>query len=115
MLNTPKWSKTDERQLFGPDTVKEAEEQVCIVRDRLKAAQSHQKSYYDRHHREESYNIDEKAYLRVALLKRTQRFCIKGKLAPRYIGPFRILAKHGEVAYQIELPPHLSRVHDVFH
>src|SRR3954466_13130361 len=92
--------------------IKEAEEKVSIVRDRLKAAQSHPKSYYDRHHREESYNFDEKAYLRVTPLKGTQRFGIKGKLAPRYIGPFRILAKRGEVAYQLELPPYLSRVHD---
>ena len=70
--------------------IKEAGEQFCIVRDRLKAAQSRQKSYYDRHHREESYNIDKKACLRVTPLKGTQRFGIKGKLAPRYIGPFRI-------------------------
>src|SRR3954469_22638694 len=62
-----------------------------------------------------SYNLDEKAYHRVTPLKGTQRFGIKGKLAPRYIGPFRILAKRGEVAYQLELTPHLSRVHDVFH
>src|SRR3954466_3119969 len=95
--------------------IKEAEEQVCIVRDRLKAAQSRQKRYYDRHHREESYNIDEKAYLRLTPLTATQRFGIKGKLAPCYIGPFCILAKHGEVAYQLELPPHFSRVHEVFH
>ena len=59
--------------------------------------------------------MDEKAYLRDTPLKGTQRFGIKGKLAPRYIGPFRIIAKRGEVAYQLELPPHLSRVHDVFH
>src|SRR4051812_35429969 len=59
--------------------------------------------------------MDEKAYLRVTPLKGTQRFSIKGKLAPCYIGPFRILAKRGEVSYQLELPPHLSRVHDVFH
>src|SRR4051812_18024016 len=95
--------------------IKEEEEKVCIVLDRLKAAQYRQKSYYDRHHREESYNLDEKAYLRVTPLKGTQRFGIKAKLAPRYIGPFRIIAKRGEVAYQLELPPHLSRVHDVFH
>src|SRR3954462_15811908 len=95
--------------------INEAEEQVRIVRDQLKAAQSRQKSYYDRHHRQESYNVGEKAYFRVTPLKGTQRFGIKGKLAPRYIGPFRILAKHGQVAYQLELPPHLSRVHDVFH
>src|SRR3954464_9269806 len=95
--------------------IKEAEEQVRIVRNRLKAAQSRQKSYYDRHHREESYNLDEKAYLRVTPLMGTQRFGIKGKLAPCYIGSFRIIAKRGEVAYQLEPPPHLSRVHDVLH
>src|ERR1041385_7209972 len=59
------WSETGERQLFGTDMIKEAEEQVRIVRDQLKAAQSRQKSYYDHHHRQESYNLDEKAYLRV--------------------------------------------------
>src|ERR1041385_8131901 len=95
--------------------IKEAEEQVRIVREKLKTAQSRQKSYYDPHHREESFNLDEKAYLRVTPLKGTHRFGIKGKLAPCYIGTFRILAKRGEVAYQLELPPHFSRVHDVFH
>jgi len=62
-----------------------------------------------------TFEVGDKAYLRVTPLKGTHRFGIKGKLAPRYIGPFRILAKRGEVAYQLELPPHLSRVHDVFH
>src|SRR3954465_14855275 len=103
MSNTLNWSETGERQFFGPDMIKEAEEQVCIVRDRLKAAQSRKKSYYDCHHRQESYNMDEKAYLQVTPLKGTQRFGIKGKLAARYIEPFRILAKRGEVAYQLEL------------
>ena len=88
--------------------IKEAEEQVRIVHEQLKTAQSRQKRYYDRHHRKESYNLDEKAYLRVTSPKGTQRFGIKGKLAPHYIGPFRILAKREEVAYQLELPPHLS-------
>src|SRR3954467_13368062 len=95
--------------------IQDAEEQVHIVREKLKTAQSRKKSYYDRHHREESFNLDEKAYLRVTPLKDTHRFGIKDKLAPRYIGPFRIIAKSGEVAYQLELPPHLSQVHDVFH
>src|SRR3954467_11000388 len=109
------WPETGERQLFGLDMIKQAEDQVCIVRDQLKAAHSRQKSYYDRHHRKESYNMVDKAYLRVTPLKGTQHFGIKGKLAPRYIRPFRILAKRGQVAYQLELPPHLSRLHDVFH
>ena len=109
------WSETGERQFFGPDMIQEAEEQVRIVREKLKTAQSRQKSQYDRKHKAMTFEVDEKAYLRVTPLKGTHRFGIKGKLAPRYIGPFRILAKRGEVAYQLELPPHLSRVHDVFH
>ena len=109
------WSETGERQFFGPDMIQEAEEQVRIVREKLKTAQSRQKSQYDRKHKAMTFEVDEKAYLRVTPLKGTHRFGIKGKLAPRYIRPFRILAKRGEVAYQLELPPHLSRVHDVFH
>ena len=108
------WSETGERQFFGPDMIQEAEEQVRIIRENLKTAQSRRKSQYDRRHKEVAYEVGDKAYLRVTPLKGTHRFGIKGKLAPRYIGPFRILAKRGEVAYQLELPPHLSRVHDVF-
>jgi hypothetical protein len=48
-------------------------------------------------------------------MRGTQRFKVKGKLAPRYVGPFKILNRKGEVAYQLELPPQLSDVHDVFH
>src|ERR1041385_1790855 len=66
------WSETVERQFFGPDMIKEAEGQVRIVRDQLKAAQSRQKSYYDRHHRQESYNLDEK----VIRPKRIYNFCL---------------------------------------
>ena len=61
------------------------------------------------------YQPGEQAYLRVTPMKGTHHFGIKGKLSPRYIGPFRIVARRGEVAYQLELPPHLSQVHDVFH
>ena len=102
------WSETSERQFFGPDMIQEAEEQVRIIRENLKTAQSRQKSQYDRRHKEVAYEVGDKAYLRVTLLKGTHRFGIKDKLAPRYIGPFRILAKRGEVAYQLELPPHIS-------
>jgi hypothetical protein len=62
-----------------------------------------------------SYEIGEKAYLRVTPLKGIHRFGIKGKLAPRYVGPFPILAKRGELAYQLELPSTFPDVHDVFH
>ena len=82
------WSETGERQFFGPDMIQEAEEQVRIVREKLKTAQSRQKSQYDRKHKAMTFEVDEKAYLRVTPLKGTHRFGIKGKLAPRYIGPF---------------------------
>ena len=97
------WSETGERQLFGPDMIQEAEEQVRVIHEKLKTAQSRQKSQYDRKHKLMTYEVGEKAYLRFTPLKGTHRFSIKGKLAPRYIGPFRILAKRGEVAYQLEL------------
>ena len=61
------------------------------------------------------YQPGEQAYLRVTPMRGTHRFGIKGKLAPRYIGPFRILSRRGPVAYRLELPPNLSQVHDVFH
>jgi hypothetical protein len=109
------WSETRERQFFGPDMIKEAEDQVRIIRECLKTAQSRQKSYYDRHHQDVSYEIGEKAYLRVTPLKGVHHFGIKGKLAPRYVGPFPILAKRGELAYQLELPSTFSDVHDMFH
>ena len=73
--------------------IQEAEEQVRIIHENLKTVQSRQKSQYDHSHKEVAYEIGDKAYLRVTPLKGTHCFGIKGKLAPRYIGPFRILAK----------------------
>ena len=73
--------------------IQEAEEQVRVIRENLKTAQSRQKSQYDRSHKEVPYEVGDKAYLRVNPLKVTHRFGIKGKLAPHYIGPFLILAK----------------------
>ena len=61
------------------------------------------------------YQPGDQAYLHVTPMKGTHHFGIKGKLAPRYIGPFKVLAKRGEVAYLLELPEKLSKVHDVFH
>ena len=86
-----------------------------IIRDNLKIAQSRQKSYYDSKHRDMVYVTGDKAYLRVTPLRGTHRFGVKGKLAPRYVGPFTVLSRRGENAYRLELPEKLSKVHDVFH
>jgi hypothetical protein len=100
--------------VFGPDIIREAKEQVQLIRDRLKATQSRQKSYANPKRHELVFNVGDFAYLHVTPLKGMHRFHVKGKLAPRYIGPFNILACRGEVSYQLELPCELSDFHDVF-
>jgi hypothetical protein len=73
------------------------------------------KSYADTRRRELSFKVGNYVHLKVSSMRSVWRFNIKGKLAPRYIGPFKILERHGEVAYQLELPESLLGVHDVFH
>ena len=86
-----------------------------VIRENLKAAQSRQKSYYDSKHRDLAFEIGDHVYLRVSPMKGTRRFGIKGKLAPRYVGPFKIIGKRGNLAYQLELLSNIANVHDVFH
>ena len=100
--------------MFGPDLIKESEEKVKLIRDRLKVAQSRQKSYADTKGKVVVYEIGDRAYLRVSPLRGVKRFGVKGKLAPRFVGPYRVLERMGEVAYKLELPEGLSGVHDVF-
>jgi hypothetical protein len=108
------WSQTGESQVFRPEVLKDAEKQVLMVRESLKVAQTRQKSYTDKR-RDLSFEVRVFVYLKVPPMRGTRRFKVKGKLAPRYVGPFKIVDRRGEVAYQLELPPQLSDVHDVFH
>ena len=101
--------------MFGPDLIKESEQKVKLIRDRLKVAQSRQKSYEDSKRKETVYEVGDRVYLRVSPLRVIKRFGVKGKLAPRFVGPYRVLECMGEVAYKLELPEELSGVHDVFH
>ena len=82
------WDEVGDRQLFGPNVIKESEENVKLIRDRLKVAQSRQKSYADSKHKEVVYEIGDRAYLRVSPLRGVKRFGVKGKLAPRFVGPY---------------------------
>jgi hypothetical protein len=81
----------------------------------LKTAQSRQKSYADNRRRELIFEVGDFVYLKVSPMRGMKRFKVKGKLSPRYIGPFKILERKGGVAYQLELPDSLLNVHDVFH
>jgi hypothetical protein len=89
--------------------------QIQMVRESLKVAQTQQKSYADKRRRDLSFEVGDFIYLEVSPMRGTRMFKVKGKLAPRYVGPFKIIDRKGEVAYQLELPPQLSDVHDVFH
>src|SRR3954468_17759412 len=109
------WTETGDSQIFGPDHLRQAEEQVQLIRDRLRTAQSRQKSYSDLKRRELTFQPGDFVYLRVTPLKGMQRFHVHGKLAPRFIGPFKVLSRRGEVSYQLELPSELAEFHDVFH
>jgi hypothetical protein len=86
-----------------------------MVRESLKVAQTRQKNYADKRRKDLSFEIGDFVYLKVSPMRGTRRFKVTGKLAPRYVGPFKIVDRRGEVAYQLELPPQLSDVHDVFH
>jgi hypothetical protein len=101
--------------VFGPDILLEAEENIEMVRENLKIAQSRQRSYADTRRRELSFEVGDFVYLKVSSIRGVRRFGVKGKLAPCYVGPYQILARHGEVAYQLSLREGLSIVHDVFH
>jgi hypothetical protein len=89
------------QQVFGPDILHEAEENIKMVRENLKIAQSRKRSYADTRRRELSFEVGDFVYLKVSPIRGVRRFEVKGKLAPRYIGPYQILARRGEVAYQL--------------
>jgi hypothetical protein len=109
------WNQTWESQVFGPDVLKDAGKKVRMIRDNLKIAQSRQKIYADTRRRELTFKVGDYVYLKVSPMRSVKRFNMKGKLAPRYIGLFKIIERRGEVAYQLELPKSLAGVHDVFH
>lgn len=109
------WSGPGERCFFRPDLVNEAEEKVQLIQRNLKIAQSRHKSYANRKHRPLVFKVGDYIYLKVSLMKGVNRFGVKGKLAPRYIGPFGIIQQCGPVAYRLQLPEHMSTVHNVCH
>ncbi|KAJ4701059.1 Retrotransposon protein, putative, Ty3-gypsy subclass [Melia azedarach] len=109
------WDEVGERKLLGPEIVQDTNEKISVIRDRLKMAQDRQKSYADKRRRNLEFAVGDYVFLRVSPWKGILRFGKRGKLSPRYMGPFEIIERIGEVAYRLALPPELSRIHDVFH
>jgi hypothetical protein len=109
------WAQPEDSILLGPDLVRETTEKVATIRKRILAAQSRQKSYADQRRRPLEFAVGDFVLLKVSPMKGVRRFGKRGKLAPRYVGPFRISERIGAVSYRLELPQSLSSVHDVFH
>ena len=101
--------------MIGPEIVQKTVEKIKLIWDRIKTAQSRQKSYADNRRRELEFRAGDHVFLKVSPTKGVYRFGIRGKLSPRYIGPFEILERVGQVAYRLALPPMLASVHNVFH
>jgi len=109
------WAEVGEKPLSGPDIVQETTDKVIQVKERLKAARDRQKSYADNRRRPLEFQVGDKVLLKVSPWKGVIRFDKKGKLSPRYVGPFPIIKRIGPVAYQLELPDKMAGIHDVFH
>ncbi|KAF3629492.1 putative ribonuclease H protein-like [Capsicum annuum] len=109
------WFEVGEAAATGPDAVFEAMEKVKLIRERLKTAQSRQKSYADVRRKDLEFDVGDLVYLKVSTMKGVKRFVKKGKLSPCYIGPYKIVDRIGKVAFKVELPAELSKVHPIFH
>ena len=104
-----------ESSLFGPEIVWETTEKIQLIRERLCTTQSRQKNYADRQRRPLEFQKGDYAFLKVSPKKGVFRFGKKGKLAPRYTGPFEVIKVVGKATYQLRLPAQLFGVYDVFH
>ena len=109
------WAEPDDSLMLGPELVRQTTEKVALIRERILAAQSRQKSHADKRRRPLEFQVGDSVMLKVSSMKGVQRFGRRGKLAPRYIGPFRILERIGAVSYRLDLPASMSSIHNVFH
>ena len=95
--------------------MEQATESIFNIKERMRTSQSRQKSYADKRRRPLEFEKGDHVFLKISPIKGVVRFGKKGKLSPRYTGPFEILGRVGAVAYQLALPPSMSGVHNVFH
>nr|GFA16643.1 putative reverse transcriptase domain-containing protein [Tanacetum cinerariifolium] len=104
------WNEVGEFHLTGPKIVQETTEKIVQIKQRIQAARDRQKSYADLKRKPMEFQVGDKVMLKVSPWNGVLRFGKRGKLNPRYIGPFMVIARVGSVAYKLELPEELSRV-----
>ncbi|GKB19508.1 hypothetical protein Tco_0853431, partial [Tanacetum coccineum] len=109
------WTEVREVQLTGLEIVQETTEKIIQIKQRIQAAHDRQKIYADLKRKPMEFQVGDNVILKVSPWKWVVRFGKRGKLNPRYVRPFKVLAKVGSVSYKLELPQELSRVHNTFH
>ncbi|XP_028114315.1 uncharacterized protein LOC114312295 [Camellia sinensis] len=109
------WAEVGDRPLLGSKLVQEMTKNVKLIQQRLKTAQSRQKSYVDVQRRDREYEVGDHVFIKVTLMEGQTRFRVKGKLALRYIGPYEILEKINSVTYRVVWPPIVEQMHNAFH
>ncbi|GKC90712.1 putative reverse transcriptase domain-containing protein [Tanacetum coccineum] len=109
------WAEVRDTQLTGPEIIHETTEKIVQIKQRIQAARDRQKSYADVRRKPLEFQVGDKVMLKVSPWKGVIHFGKQEKLNLRYIGPFKVLAKVGTVAYRLELPQQLRRVHSTFH
>nr|GEW37955.1 putative reverse transcriptase domain-containing protein [Tanacetum cinerariifolium] len=109
------WTEVGESQLIGSKIVQETTKKTVQIKERLKTVRSRQKSYVDKRRKPLEFKVGDKVLLKVSSWKGVVRSRKKGKLTPRYVGPFEIVECVGRVAYRLKLPKELSCIHDTYH
>ncbi|GJR81591.1 putative reverse transcriptase domain-containing protein [Tanacetum coccineum] len=109
------WAKGGDVQLTGPEIIHETTKKIVQIRQCLQAARDRQRSYANIRRKPLEFQVGDRVMLKVSPRKGVIRFKKRGKLNPRYIGPFKILERIGLVAYKLELPEELSNIHSTFH
>ncbi|GJZ24657.1 putative nucleotidyltransferase, ribonuclease H [Tanacetum coccineum] len=109
------WAEIGEGSLIGPELVQETTDKVVVIKEKLQIARDRQKSYADSGRKVAEFNVGDRVLLKVSPWKGVMCFGKKGKLSPRYVGPFEVLERIGPVAYRLRLPDELVGVHDTFH
>ncbi|GJX04548.1 putative reverse transcriptase domain-containing protein [Tanacetum coccineum] len=104
------WAEIGESSLIVPELVQETTDKVVLIKEKLKAERDRQKSYADNRRKLLEFEVVDRVMLKVSPWKGVIRFGKKGKLAPRYVGPFEILERVGPVAYRLRLPEELSGI-----
>nr|GEY54879.1 putative reverse transcriptase domain-containing protein [Tanacetum cinerariifolium] len=109
------WTEVGEAQILGPELIQETTKKIIQIKQRMQAARVRKKSYADLKRKPMEFQVEDKAMLKISHWKGVVRFGKREKLNPRYVGPFKVLKKVGDVAYKLNLPEELSRVHNTFH